>query len=113
LRKVFEYSHLGGSEILKLRFPEIDQAIDDAIVGIGSNFRTFESKESSRKAKGLLYAPKGMNRAFREQFSDRGFKELKRYFDIEVPGWTRLRARGHKQIDFARDRLLFFVILLI
>ncbi len=29
--KVFEYSHLGGSEILQVRYPEIDAQIDDAI----------------------------------------------------------------------------------
>lgn len=106
MKAVFEYSHLGGSEILAARYPEIDAAIDEAIIAIGNDFRTFKSGEGGRRSQGLLYAPKAINAAFREQFSARGFKELKRYFDIEVPGWTKLPARGFKQIDFARDRVL-------
>ena len=106
MKIVFEYSHLGGAEILKSRFPDIDTAITQAIVAVGGDFRTFRSREPGRRSRGLLYAPKEINRAFREQFTARGFRELKRYFDIEVPGWTRLRARGYKQIDFARDRVL-------
>lgn len=106
MKIVFEYSHLGGAEILKARYPRIDAAIDEAIVAIGDDFRTFQSRESGRRARSLLYAPKAINRAFKEQFNARGFRELTRYFDIEVPGWTRLRAQGHKQIDFAQDRVL-------
>lgn len=106
MRTVFEYSHLGGSEILETRYPEIDAAIDETIVAIGSDFRTFQSREGGRRSRDLLYAPKGINKAFREQFNARGFTELKRYFDIDVPGWTRLRAKGFKQIDFARGRVL-------
>ncbi len=103
--KAYEYSHLGGAEILEARYPEIDAAVDEVIAAIGNDFRTFRSRESGRRSRGLLYAPRSINRAFREQFNARGFRELKRYFDVEVPGWVRLR-RGFKQIDFARDRVL-------
>jgi len=106
MKAVFEYSHLGGAEILKARYPEIDAAIDEVIVAIGDDFQNFQSRESGRRSRGLLYAPKQINRAFNEEFNKRGFHELKRFFAIEVPGWTRLRARGFKQIDFTRDRVL-------
>src|SRR5687768_10179977 len=104
--KVFEYSHLGGSEILKARYPEIDAAIDETIAAIGEDFRNFESRESGRLSRGPLYAPRSINKAFRDQFSVRGFHELKQYFEIDVPGWAHLKARGHKQVDFAMDRVL-------
>lgn len=106
MKAVFEYSHLGGAEILKARYPEIDAAIDETIVAIGDDFRTLQSRESGRRSRGLLYAPIAINAAFRKQFNARGFKELKRYFDIDVPGWTKLRAPGFKQIDFTRERVL-------
>jgi hypothetical protein len=106
MKAVFEYSHLGGAEILKARYPEIDAAIDEVILATGNDFRSFQSREPGRRARGLLYTPKGINKAFKEQFSERGFKELKRYFDIDVPGWVRMKTRGFKQIDFARDRVL-------
>lgn len=57
MKAVFEYSHLGGAEILKARYPEIDAAIDETIVAIGDDFRTFQSRESGRRSRGLLYAP--------------------------------------------------------
>jgi len=31
MNKVFEYSHLGGLEILKVRYPHIEQEIDEII----------------------------------------------------------------------------------
>ena len=54
----------------------------------------------------MLYDPKAMNRAFKREFNARDFEELKRSFDIDVPGWMRLPRKGRKEIDFARDRVL-------
>jgi hypothetical protein len=106
VKAVFEYSHLGGAEILRERYPDINAAIDEAIVAIGDDFRTFVSGEGGRRAHNLLYAPAQMNRAFRSEFNARGFRELKRFFEINVPGWKQLPHRGYKQVDFARDRVL-------
>ena len=49
--KIFEYSHLGGSEILQLRFPEIDQEINSVIESIKDVERTKESKEKKSAKK--------------------------------------------------------------
>lgn len=106
MRKVYEYSHLGGAEILKVRYPDVDAAIDEAIAATGEDFQTFKSLEPGRRSRGDLYAPKEMNVAFKREFNARGFKEIRRYFDTSVPGWITLRAKGHKQVDFARDRVL-------
>lgn len=104
MKAVFEYSHLGGAEILRERYPEIDAAIGESIVAIGDNFRTKVSREKNRYGQ-LLYDPVAMNRAFEREFTQRGFAEIKRSFDVNVPGWKNL-GRGWKQIDFSRDRVL-------
>ena len=104
MKAVFEYSHLGGAEILRERYPEIDVAINEAIEAIGDDFRTKMSREKSKLGQ-MLYNPGAMNRAFEREFTARGFAETKRSFDVDVPGWRNL-GRGWKQIDFARDRVL-------
>ncbi len=105
MRAVFEYSHLGGAEILRSKYPEIDADISRVIEEIGSDFQHFASKEPSKR-KELLFAPKLMNEAFKSAFQRRGFAEVKRQFEIDVPGWKNLGERGYKQVDFARDRVL-------
>lgn len=105
MKAVFEYSHLGGAEILREHYPEIDAAIDEAIVAIGDDFRTKVSREKNRYGQ-LLYDPGSMNRAFKREFMARGFAELRRTFPVDVPGWRKLPRRGWKQIDFSRDRVL-------
>lgn len=101
---VFEYSHLGGAEILRARYPEIDDAIGEAIAATGSDFRVVPSRERTKQGQ-MLYSPTQMNRAFKREFDARGFSELKRTFQVDVPGWRNL-GRGFKQVDFARDRVL-------
>lgn len=75
MRKVYEYSHLGGSEILQCRFPEINREIDDIISSVIIVEPSKVSKEKTRAGK-MLYSPTLMNSLFRQQFYARGFKEL-------------------------------------
>jgi hypothetical protein len=56
---IYEYSHLGGSEILKVRFPECDQEIYDVILEVSAR-KTKISKEKTMLGK-ELYSPKDMN----------------------------------------------------
>ena len=100
MKTVFEYSHLGGAEILRSRYPGIDAAIDEAIRAVGNDFRTKLSREKGRRFGTMLYDPKSMNRAFEREFTARGFSEIKRSFDVDVPGWKQPRAR------LETDRLL-------
>lgn len=103
--KIFEYSHLGGSEILQVRFPAIDSEINAVINSITGVKKTKKSKEKTKKGK-LLYSPKLLNQRFKEQFAKYGFQELKDSFDIEIPGHP-FRIRGNfKQVDFAKDQVL-------
>lgn len=106
MKVVYTYSHLGGAEILQLRFPSVDLAIGEAIEATGNDFVSKVSEEDTTFGK-LLYSPKAINAAFRTEFQSRGFKELKRRVKPNVPGWdTSELQTGTKQIDFARDRVL-------
>lgn len=103
--KVFEYSHLGGSEILQVRFAEIDQQIDDVIADIKNVERLKKSKEKTKKGK-LLYSPKDLNERFRKGLNARGFEEMRSYFNIEFEGHDYTIKNSFKQIDFAKDGVL-------
>ena len=50
MRKTYEYSHLGGSEILKVKFPEIEEEIDSVISNVKA-LKTKISKEKTMKGK--------------------------------------------------------------
>ena len=106
MRIVHTYSHLGGAEILAVRFPEINTQIDEAINAARSDFRTKRSREQSRQHR-LLFDPRSMNAKFKQEFEARGFHELRRSVAPNVPGWdTSEMNAGYKQIDFAKERVL-------
>lgn len=104
MRKVFEYSHLGGSEILKVRYPHIDREIDRVIESVRVGERTKISKEKT-KIGTLLYSPRDMNKAFKKEFQKLGYKELKDFYDIEVYD-RKHKIRAFKQVDFLKERVL-------
>lgn len=107
MRKVFEYSHLGGLEILRVRYPEVEKEIDEVIAEAAISERTKVSREKTKKGK-LLFSPSEMNRAFKEAFSRRGYEELRDFYEIEAyDGKHRMRA--FKQIDFVKGRVLIEV----
>ncbi|MEW6660809.1 MAG: BglII/BstYI family type II restriction endonuclease [Bacillota bacterium] len=105
MRKVFEYSHLGGSEILQCRFPEIDREIDDIISAVVVDGPTKVSKEKTKAGK-MLYSPTLMNSLFKKQFYARGFKELKDTYTISIPNWPNRIKGAYKQIDYSKDNVL-------
>lgn len=80
MKVVYEYSHLDGSEILKVRFPEIEKDIKEIISEVKGK-RIKESKEKTMKGK-MLYSPKDMNQQFKEAFESRGYRELKDIYTI-------------------------------
>lgn len=105
MKKVFEYSHLGGSEILKVRYPEIDKEIDRVIKDVGTPKKTKVSKEKTMKGR-LLFSPADINARFKESFRKRGFDELRDQYDITIPGYPLTVKGAFKQIDFVKDRVL-------
>ena len=65
MHKIFEYSHLGGSEILQVRYPQINAEIDAVIESIRDVKRIKESKEKTMKGV-MLYSPVDLNARVRE-----------------------------------------------
>jgi len=107
MKVVYEYSHLGGSEILKVRFPEIEKDIKEIISEVKGK-RIKESKEKTMKGK-MLYSPKDMNQQFKEAFESRGYRELKDIYTITLPNSDIKISNVFKQIDFVKDKGLIEV----
>jgi hypothetical protein len=105
MRKVYEYSHLGGAEILASRFTETDREVDEAIQGVTVTQKTKKSREKGKPGK-LLYSPKEMNTKFKEEFTRRGYQELKHRYTIKIPDWPVEIKGSFKQIDFVKGRVL-------
>lgn len=104
MKVVYEYSHLGGSEILKVRYPDHEKEIYEVISHITAN-RTKISKEKTMKGK-KLYSPKDMNKQFKEQFTRKGYKELRDTYTVTIPNYEHRISGAFKQIDFVKDKVL-------
>jgi hypothetical protein len=107
MKVVYEYSHLGGSEILQVRFPNHLSEIYQVIEKIKPE-KTKISKEKTMRGK-ALFSPRDLNKQFREAFSEFGYHELKDSYTISIPNYE-LEIKGvFKQIDFVRDKILIEV----
>jgi len=95
------YSHLGGSEILSARFPEIDNEINEIISNV-SPFKTKISKERNRRGR-CLYNPRELNDSFQSNFSSRRFKEVR--LDYKIPISKTKEISSYKQIDYNKDKV--------
>lgn len=104
MKVVYEYSHLGGSEILQVRYPKHNQEIYDAIASVVAR-RTKISKEKTMKGK-KLYSPRDMNQQFRDEFRPRGYIELRDRYTITIPASSVSISGAYKQIDFVKDKVL-------
>ena len=105
MKKVYEYSHLGGSEILQVRYPGIDAEIDAVIAGIKNVPRAKESKEKTKTGR-MLYSPKWLNGEFKSGLRGRGFTELRLAFRVQLPAYPVVIKNAFKQIDFVKNRVL-------
>lgn len=105
MKKVYEYSHLGGAEILRVRYPKIEKEIDDVIGQIAGFKKSKVSKEKTKKG-ALLYDPKDLNRRFKEAFRERGYRELRDTYTISIPNSEVAIKGAFKQIDFVKDKVL-------
>ena len=104
MRVVYEYSHLGGSEILQVRFPQCLLDIDEIIAQVVAR-RTKISEEKTMRGR-ALYSPKDMNRQFKEAFGGRGYVELRDYYTITIPESDVAIRGAFKQIDFVKGKVL-------
>jgi hypothetical protein len=105
LENVYEYSHLGGSQILIVDYPAIDAEIDAVIAAVGVPRKLKVSREQTKKGQ-LLYSPKDLNARFTEEFRRRGFTELRDTYTITLPRSDVQIKGAFKQIDYVKDRVL-------
>ena len=66
MKIIYEYSHLGGSEILKVRYPKYEKEIYKVVAKVKAN-KIKISEEKTMKGK-ELYSPKDMNHPFAREF---------------------------------------------
>jgi hypothetical protein len=105
MKKVYEYSHLGGSEILMVRYPGIEREINSVIASMCDLGKTKVSKEKNMRGK-RLYSPKAFNGAYKAAFNERGFRELRDTYTITLPNYEKKIPGAFKQVDFVKDRVL-------
>lgn len=104
MKIIYEYSHLGGSEILTVRYPNYKREIYEVIASVQAH-KTKISKEKTKKGK-ELYSPIDMNKQFEKAFQERGFKELRDTYTITMPYSDIAIPGAYKQIDFVKEKLL-------
>jgi hypothetical protein len=104
MKIVYEYSHLGGAEILQVHYPEYLREIYTVIDKVKAK-RTKISKEKTMVGKDL-YSPTDMNKQFKTAFQAAGYKELRDRCIVQLPG-TDIQIQGvFKQIDFVKEKVL-------
>lgn len=104
MKVVYEYSHLGGSEILQVRYPACEREIYDVIARVAGR-RIKVSKEKTMEGR-ELYSPADLNRQFRLEFSRCGYSELRDVYTIVIPNHDAKIPGAFKQIDFVKGKVL-------
>lgn len=104
MKIVYEYSHLGGSEILHQRYPDHEKEIYEVISLVKGN-RSKISKEKTKKDR-MLYSPIDMNKQFEVAFNARGYNELRDTYTISLPDYELKISGAYKQVDFVRNKVL-------
>jgi hypothetical protein len=107
MKIVYEYSHLGGAEILQIRYPDCERDVYEIIAEVKAQ-RTKISKEKTMRGK-ELYSPKSMNEQFSEAFRARGYRQLREGYTITMPNSEIAIPGAYKQIDFVKDKVLIEV----
>jgi hypothetical protein len=103
--KILEYSHLGGAEILQVRFPKIDKEINDVISSIKNVKKLKKSKEKTKRNK-MLYSPKDLNKRFTSALHAKGFRQLIDRYTVKIPDHKYEIKGAFKQVDFAKNKVL-------
>ncbi|GAP08017.1 MAG TPA: BstYI [Anaerolinea thermolimosa] len=107
MKIVYEYSHLGGAEILKVRYPHIENEINEVISTVKAE-RSKESHEKTKQGK-FLFAPISMNTQFHALFNARGYVEIRDTYTIQIPHHQCTIPNAFKQVDFVKEKVLIEV----
>ncbi|XWN35608.1 MAG: BglII/BstYI family type II restriction endonuclease [Roseivirga sp.] len=108
MKIVYEYSHLGGKQILQIDHAPIYQEIHQVIGSITQIEKTKLSQEKAKSGQ-MLYSPRELNQAFTQAFNAKGYQELKDRYDIRLPQYEKTIKGSYKQIDFVKDQVLIEV----
>jgi hypothetical protein len=104
MRIAYEYSHLGGAEILQVHFSNQLQEIYKIIEKVTAQ-RIKVSKEKTMLGKDL-YSPTDMNQQFSTLFKAKGYYELRDTYTITLPNSDVAITGAFKQVDFVKDKVL-------
>ncbi len=104
MKIVYEYSHLGGSEILKVRYPDCERDVYEVIAQVIAT-RTKQSREKTKTGE-WLYSPVDMNKQFADKFRDREYNEIRDRYDITIPNSDIVIPGAYKQVDFVKGKVL-------
>ena len=104
MKIVYEYSHLGGSEILHVRYPQYEREIYEVVEAVVPR-RLKISREKTMPGR-ELYSPSDMNLQFHQQFEILGYHELRDVYSITLPNSERIIPGAFKQVDFVKDKVL-------
>lgn len=104
---IYEYSHLGGIEIMKVRYPDLWEEVRTAIQRVEPG-KPKVSKEKTMKGR-LLVSPTDMNSQFKAIFTDLGYVELRDTFSIKLDNSDYQIDGCYKQVDFTKDKVLIEV----
>jgi hypothetical protein len=95
---------MGGQEILQARFPEQLADIHGVIAQVQAR-RSKPSRAGGTPSR-MLYAPMDMNRQFCDLFRERGYREIRERYIIELPQSDVVIPGAYRQIDLAKDQVL-------
>jgi len=102
MRPVYEYSHLGGAEILHVRYPAQEREIYEAIAEVTAS-RTKVSAEKTMRGR-TLYSPTDMNQQFHRAFAARGYAEQRNNFaEALKPIDNRQSKIGNRQSSIEKN----------
>ena len=103
MKIIHEYSHLGGTEILHVRYPQIEEEIYSVIRKVKAS-RSKVSQEKTKMGK-LLYAPIDLNKKFKHEFHLLGYYEIRDTYTLTIPDSNIAIPGVFKQIDFVKNKV--------
>ncbi|ELZ92828.1 BglII/BstYI family type II restriction endonuclease [Haloferax volcanii] len=101
---VYTYSHFGGSEILELRYPELNEEINEAIEAIENPGRGKISEEATNKGE-ELFSPKDLNEAFENQLEPLGWENERKYYTTSIPDYEHEVTGSYNEYDFKKEEI--------
>jgi hypothetical protein len=107
MRVAHEYSHLGGAEILQVRYPDIDREIREAIAEVRIR-RTEVGKDKRERMPEIPYSLVSMNQQFREAFGDRGYRELPRTCEPAKLNGGFVKGRVLVEVQLTAHFVMFY-----